>query len=176
MPAMILVTGGAGFIGSHIVDELVAAGHRVRVLDWLLPAAHAVRPDYLNPGAEFVQGDVADPSSVDRALGGVDAVCHQAAMVGLGLDMLDVEDYVRHNDLGTAVLLKRLAVNRFGGRLVLATSMVVYGEGAYRCSRHGRVSAAPRDPAHLAAAMFTPGCPVCGGELEPIAVRGVRSA
>jgi len=167
---MILVTGGAGFIGSHIVDDLIAAGNRVRVLDRLLPAAHTLRPDYFNPEAEFVEGDVADPNSVDRALGGVDAVCHQAAMVGLGLDILDVEDYVRHNDLGTAVLLKRLAVNQFRGRLVLASSMVVYGEGAYRCFRDGRVAPAPRDPAHLAAARFTPSCPVCGAELEPVAV------
>jgi dTDP-L-rhamnose 4-epimerase len=170
VPAMILVTGGAGFIGSHVVDELVCEGHRVRVLDSLLPAAHDVRPDYLNPEAEFVEGDVADPDAVDRALEGVDAVCHQAAMVGLGLDMLDVEDYVRHNDFGTAVLLKRLAADRFRGRLVLASSMVVYGEGAYRCSEHGRVAPAPRDPAQLAAARFTPTCPVCDGELEPIAV------
>ena len=170
VPEMILVTGGAGFVGSHVVDELVAAGYEVRVLDSLLPAAHAVRPDYLNPEAEFVEGDVADPDAVDRALEGVDAVCHQAAMVGLGLDMLDVDDYVRHNDLGTAVLLKRLSANRFRGRLVLASSMVVYGEGAYRCADHGRVAPAPRDPENLAAARFAPRCPGCDGELSPIAV------
>ena len=167
---MILVTGGAGFVGSHVVDELVAAGAPVRVLDALLPAAHAVRPDYLNPAAEFVEGDVGDPDALDRALHGVDAVCHQAAMVGLGLDMLDVEDYVRHNDLGTAVLLKSLAASRFRGRLVLASSMVVYGEGAYDCSEHGRVAPAPRGREDLAAARFDPRCPGCDGELRPIAV------
>jgi dTDP-L-rhamnose 4-epimerase len=167
---MILVTGGGGFVGSHVVDELVGAGREVRVLDSLLPAAHAVRPDYLNPEAEFVGGDVGDRDAIERALRGVDAVCHQAAMVGLGLDMLDVEDYVRHNDLATAVLLKQLAADQFRGRLVLASSMVVYGEGAYRCAEHGRVAPVPRNPADLAAARFTPRCPACDGELKPVAV------
>ncbi|HWF53302.1 MAG TPA: NAD-dependent epimerase/dehydratase family protein [Solirubrobacteraceae bacterium] len=167
---MILVTGGAGFIGSHVVDALVDDGHQVRVLDALLPAAHAVRPDYLNPEAEFVEADVADPDAIARALRGVDAVCHQAAMVGLGLDMLDIADYVRHNDLGTAVLLKQLAATGYSGRLVLASSMVVYGEGAYTCAEHGRVAPAPRDPADLAAGAFTPPCPRCQGELQSIPV------
>ena len=170
MQDVILVTGGAGFIGSHVVDELVDAGREVRVLDSILSAAHAVQPDYINPAAEFVIGDVRDADAMQRALRGVDAVCHQAAMVGLGLNMSDVEDYVRHNDLGTAVLLRQLAIDRFRGRLVLASSMVVYGEGAYRCARHGRVAPAPRDPGDLAAARFTPGCPICAGGLRPIAV------
>jgi dTDP-L-rhamnose 4-epimerase len=170
VPDVILVTGGGGFIGSHIVDALIGAGHDVRVLDSILPAAHAVRPDYLNRAAEFIEGDVGDPDVVERALRGVDAVCHQAAMVGLGLDMGDVEDYVRHNDLATAVLLNRLAADRFRGRLVLASSMVVYGEGGYCCAEHGRVAPALRDPGDLAAARFTPTCTGCGGELMPVAV------
>ena len=167
---MILVTGGAGFIGSHIVDELVDNGHEVRVLDLLLDAAHAVVPDYLNEGAEFVQADVADRDAVREALRGVDAVCHQAAMVGLGLDMRDVTDYVRHNDLGTAVLLGALAEAGFPGRLVLASSMVVYGEGAYRCAQHGPVTPGPRRREDLERGRFTPRCNTCGGDLEPIAV------
>ncbi|MGA2010333.1 MAG: NAD-dependent epimerase/dehydratase family protein [Solirubrobacteraceae bacterium] len=167
---MILVTGGAGFIGSHVVDDLVANGVEVRILDSLLPAAHAARPDYLNPCAEFVQADVRDPDAVRAALTGVDAVCHQAAKVGLGVDMLDVEEYVSHNDLGTAVLLRELAGARFRGRVVLASSMVVYGEGAYRCARHGSVGPAPRDPLELAAGRFEPRCPACDGELTPVAV------
>jgi dTDP-L-rhamnose 4-epimerase len=170
VPRVILVTGGAGFIGSHVVDDLVDARRQVRVLDSILPVAHAARPDYLNPGAEFIEGDVGDADVVQGALQGVDTVCHQAAMVGLGRDMLDLEDYVRHNDLGTAVLLKQLAANRFRGRLVLASSMVVYGEGGYRCAQHGRVAPVPRDPEDLAAARFTPRCPGCDGELSPIAV------
>jgi dTDP-L-rhamnose 4-epimerase len=167
---MILVTGGAGFIGSHVVDNLVDTRCEVRVLDSLLPVAHAVRPDYVNSQAEFVEGDLRDPDAVRSALRGVDTVCHQAAMVGLGLDMRDLEDYVSHNDVGTAVLLKQLAASRFRGRLVLASSMVVYGEGAYLCAEHGRVAPAPRDPQHLAAARFEPRCPGCEGELRPIAV------
>lgn len=141
---MILLTGAAGFIGSHVVDGLMAAGLDVRMLDSLSPAAHTVRPNYLNPDAEFIQGDVRDPDTLRRALRGVDAVCHQAAMVGLGVDLLDIEDYVSHNDIGTAVLLRQLAVADFSGRLVLASSMVVYGEGAYQCAEHGRVGASPR--------------------------------
>jgi len=167
---MILVTGGAGFIGSHIVDELVDEGHEVRVLDLLLDAAHAVTPDYLNPGAEFMQADVADRDAVSEALLGVDAVCHQAAMVGLGIDMGDVSDYVRHNDLGTAVLLGGLAESGFGGRLVLASSMVVYGEGAYRCKRHGQVAPEPRSREDLELGRFSPRCHVCGGDLDPLPV------
>jgi dTDP-L-rhamnose 4-epimerase len=167
---MILLTGGAGFIGSHIADALVAKGHDVRILDSLLPAAHRRRPDYLNPGAEYVEGDVRDPDTVARALRGVDAVCHQASMVGLGQTMLDVAEYVRHNDLGTAVLLRELAAVRFTGRLVLASSMVVYGEGGYRCPDHGPTRPAPRALPDLAAGRFEPSCPRCGLELEPEAI------
>jgi dTDP-L-rhamnose 4-epimerase len=168
--AVILVTGGAGFIGSQIVDLLVEAGHPVRVLDSLLPAAHRERPEYLNPGAELIEGDVTDPSTVTQALEGVDAVCHQAAMVGLGQDMRDVADYVRHNDLGTGVLLAALASARFAGRLVLASSMVVYGEGGYRCPRHGPARPGPRALEDLAIGRFEPRCPACGAELEPVAI------
>jgi dTDP-L-rhamnose 4-epimerase len=167
---MILVTGGAGFVGSHIVDELVERGHEVRVLDSILAAAHGVTPDYLNPDAEFVEGDVADADVVAAALRGVDAVCHQAAMVGLGLGMGDITDYVRHNDFGTAVLLEQLARARFAGRIVLASSMVVYGEGAYRCERHGPVRSGPRAREDLEAGRFAARCPACEAELEPFAV------
>jgi dTDP-L-rhamnose 4-epimerase len=167
---VILVTGGAGFIGSHIVDLLVARGHAVRVLDSLLPAAHRERPDYLNPDAELIEGDVTDSRTVVRALDGVDAVCHQAAMVGLGQNMLDVGDYVHHNALGTAILLGALARARFAGRLVLASSMVVYGEGGYSCTRHGRVSPAPRELDDLHGGRFEPRCPDCGLALEPVPI------
>jgi dTDP-L-rhamnose 4-epimerase len=164
---VILVTGGAGFIGSQIVDMLVAAGQPVRVLDALLPAAHREPPDYLNPEAEFIHGDVRDTATVARALDGADAVCHQAAMVGLGTDFLDVPEYVAHNDLGTAVMLGELARRRFVGRLVLASSMVVYGEGRYVCPEHGLVSPAPRAPERLRAGAWEPGCPVCDSALTP---------
>src|SRR3954470_6383063 len=103
VPGPILVTGGAGFIGSHIVDALLERGREVRVLDVLLEAAHRERPDYLDPRAEYIEGDVRDPEIAERAVDGVEAVCHQSAMVGLGVDLGDIADYVSHNDLGTAV-------------------------------------------------------------------------
>ncbi len=167
---MILVTGGAGFIGSHIVDALLAAGHPVRVLDALLPAAHRRPPDYLDDDVELIVGDVGDEQVVARALRGVDAVCHQAAMVGLGQDMLDIADYARHNDLGTAVLLRALAAVRFSGRLVLASSMVVYGEGGYLCAEHGRVTPPPREVTDLSSGEFEARCPECGRTLAPVAI------
>jgi dTDP-L-rhamnose 4-epimerase len=166
----VLVTGGAGFIGSHVVDALLDDGHSVRVLDALLPAAHRERPDYLDPRAEWIEGDVRDPQTVARAVDGVTAVCHQAAMVGLGVDISDIADYVGHNDLGTAVLLRGLAARGFGGRLVLASSMVVYGEGRYACPEHGAVRPGPRRREDLDAGRFEPPCPVCGRALAPDSV------
>ena len=165
----VLVTGGAGFIGSHVVDALLPRGD-VRILDWLHPAAHAARPDYLAPDAEFVHGDVRDGATVAAALHGVDHVCHQAAMVGLGTDIGDIAHYAAHNDLGTAVLLRELAGARFGGRLVLASSMVVYGEGRYACAEHGLVVPPPRREADLAAGRFEPPCPQCGAPLQPSSI------
>ncbi|MZF83876.1 NAD-dependent epimerase/dehydratase family protein [Streptomyces sp. SID5643] len=146
----VLVTGGAGFIGSHVVTALRERGHEAVVFD--------VREE---PAA-----DVRDPAAVRRALAGVDAVCHQAAMVGLGDGVADAADYVSHNDLGTAVLLAAMA--RAGvATLVLAGSMVVYGEGRYVCARHGGVRPGPRAVAELDAGRFEPPCPVCGEDLSP---------
>ncbi len=163
----VLVTGGAGFIGSHVVDALLARGDEVRILDALHPAAHAGRPDYVPEAAEWIHGDVRDGATVAAVIDGADHVCHQAAMVGLGTDIGDVADYVAHNDLGTAVLLRELARARFGGRLVLASSMVVYGEGRYACAGHGLVRPGPRRVEDLDAGRFEPPCPVCGAALEP---------
>ncbi len=158
----ILVTGGAGFIGSHIVDTLVTSEeHEVVVLD---------RCEGGRRGVDLVLGDVADPEVVAEAVRGVDAVCHQAARVGLGLDVMDIADYVRDNDLGTAVLLRELARRGFAGSFVLASSMVVYGEGGYMCASHGRVSPPPRSVLDLEAGRFEPLCPVCGTDLEAVAV------
>jgi dTDP-L-rhamnose 4-epimerase len=162
----VLVTGGAGFIGSHVVAACRAAGHQVRVLDALLPAVHprySGRPPGLD-GVDLIVGDVRDQETVERALEDVDAVCHQAAMVGLGVDIQDMPGYAGINDLGTAVLLA--AMDRVGvARLVLASSMVIYGEGRYACSEHGSVPAAPRHRADLDAGRFDPPCPVCGRQL-----------
>ncbi|MEU9044712.1 MULTISPECIES: NAD-dependent epimerase/dehydratase family protein [unclassified Kitasatospora] len=163
----ILVTGGAGFIGSTVVRALVATGHEVRVLDALLPAVHpSGSAPGLPAGVDFRHGDVRDAAAVERALAGVDAVCHQAAMVGLGLDLDDAPAYAGCNDLGTAVLLSAMA--RAGVRnLVLAGSMVVYGEGRYACPEHGTVAPGPRRPEDLDAGRFEPPCPACGAPLRP---------
>jgi dTDP-L-rhamnose 4-epimerase len=158
----VLVTGAAGFIGSHIASMVREAGHEVRGLDSLTPAVHNGRPSVV--ACDLVEGDVRDPAAVDEALTGVDAVCHQAAMVGLGVDLSDLPMYSDVNVTGTAVLLE--AMGRRGiGRLVFASSMVVYGEGAYDCAVHGRVRPLPRDRGDLAAGLFEPRCPVCGSAL-----------
>ncbi|MFE2915842.1 NAD-dependent epimerase/dehydratase family protein [Kitasatospora indigofera] len=164
----VLLTGGAGFIGSAVAARLLGDGHTVRVLDALLPAVHPGGPAAvrLPEGVEFQHGDVRDAAAVARALDGVDAVCHQAAMVGLGLDFDDAPDYAGCNDLGTAVLLA--GMNRAGVRdLVLAGSMVVYGEGRHHCAEHGEVAPGPRVAAELDAGRFEPPCPVCGAPLTP---------
>ncbi len=158
----VLVTGGAGFIGSAVVRELLAAGHQVRVLDLAGTARVPV-------GVEVIHGDVRDPAAVDAALRGIDAVTHQAAKVGLGVNLDDLPGYAGVNDLGTAVLLA--AMGRAGVReLVLASSMVIYGEGGYRCDEHGPTPAAPRVPADLDAGRFEPPCPSCGRPLHPVLV------
>jgi dTDP-L-rhamnose 4-epimerase len=154
----VLVTGAAGFIGSHVRTALTAAGHDVIGLDNLHPAAHG--RDAVAPGGVIV-GDIRDPDTVEKALSGVDAAVHHAAMVGMGIDVADMPDYVSCNDLGTAILLAAMARARIT-RLVLASSMVVYGEGAYSCPEHGDVHPAPRAHADLAAGLFDPRCPNCG--------------
>jgi dTDP-L-rhamnose 4-epimerase len=133
MANTILITGGAGFIGSHLTDQLIAAGHNVRILDNLSSQVHgaaARRPRYLHPDAQLIVGDVRDSDTVHKALRGVDQLCHLAAVVGVGQSMYHVEQYTSVNTLGTAVLLQAL-IERPVERLVVASSMSVYGEGAY---------------------------------------------
>jgi dTDP-L-rhamnose 4-epimerase len=163
-PARVLVTGGAGFVASQVVDLLVDEGHDVVMLD-SLTAHGGTPPPWLNPGAELVVGDVRDIDAWRRAVRGCDAVSHQAARVGLGVDMADVHAYVDDNDVGTAAGLLALHESGFRGRLVLASSMVVYGDGRYRCPDHGPVRPGARTRADLAAGRYDPPCPRCGGPL-----------
>lgn len=129
----ILITGGAGFIGSHLCDELINHGYTVRVLDSLISQVHgpnAERPEYLNPQVELLVGDVRDKEKVLQALEGIDAVYHFAARVGVGQSMYEVNEYTDVNNRGTAVLLEAL-IQHPVKRLIVASSMSIYGEGLY---------------------------------------------
>lgn len=130
----VLVTGGAGFIGSHLVDALVERGYRVRILDSLVEQVHGGKlPEYLNKEAEFIKADVCDIEAVRKALDNIDVVYHQAAEVGVGQSMYEIVRYVRANDLGTAVLLEEMIKRpQQFKKLIVASSMSIYGEGAYR--------------------------------------------
>ena len=165
----ILVTGGAGFIGSHLVDALLGKGHRVRVLDALVPQVHPDRrrPAHLDERAELIVGDIADPAAVDAALEGMDVVYHFAAEVGVGQSMYEIERYVRANTYGTSVLLQ-LIVNRKvrPQKLVVASSMSIYGEGLFRCARCGPVAPGLRPAAQLEARQWEPRCPSCGADVS----------
>lgn len=157
----VLLTGAAGFIGSHVGAELAARGHEVVGVDVMLEAAHPA-------GASLPSGvlrvDVRDGDRMTGLLRDVDVVCHQAAMVGHGVDARDFPAYASHNDLGTAALLAAMAATGVG-RLVLASSMVVYGEGRYACPEHDEVTPPARERADLDAGVFDPRCPACGQAL-----------
>lgn len=157
----VLVTGGAGFIGSEVGTLLRAAGHEVAIFDCLHPASSPQTAADLDG---LIHADLRDADAVDRAVTGVDAVVHQAAMVGMGLDLQDMPEYAGCNDLGTAILLAAMA--RHGvRRLVLASSMVVYGDGAYACAQHGPVRARVRQESDLREGRFEPACHRCGQPL-----------
>ena len=167
--ARILITGGAGFIGSHLADELLHNGHTVKVFDLLCSQVHGAEkqsPEYLNPDVELVLGDVRDRAAVQRALQGIDAVYHFAAAVGVGQSMYEVEHYASINDIGTAVLLEAL-IKRPVERLIVASSMSVYGEGLYRSRRGAIHCAVERSPTQLRSARWDP-LDDEGAALEPI--------
>jgi dTDP-L-rhamnose 4-epimerase len=149
----ILITGGAGFIGSHLADALLARGHQVRALDNLSPQVHGsagTRPDYLDSEVELIRGDVRDPDVVRHALKDIDVVYHLAAAVGVGQSMYEIAQYTAINNLGTAVLLEALAAQPVG-RLIVASSMSLYGEGLYRCPNGSTCMGQERSLAQLRA-------------------------
>lgn len=176
----VLITGGAGFIGSHLADRLLAAGHDVRALDNLDPQVHpsGVRPGYLAEGVELQVGDVRDHEAVGRALDGVESVVHLAAAVGVGQSMYDIEKYVSINTLGAAVLLEEILDRRDTiGKAVVASSMSIYGEGQHGNPRTGESGIAPglRPVSQLAAHRWdveaadgTPLAPEATGEEKPL--------
>lgn len=173
----VLVTGGAGFIGSHVVDRLVQGGHDVVVLDNLDPQVHGEGTSFpqnleshmLGSTIEFRRGDLRDSATVRSALEDIDAVAHLAAAVGVGQSMYAPDYYTSVNVHGQGVLLEALVqATPRPRRLVVASSMSIYGEGAYRCAEHGEVYPAPRAASRLAGGSWDVPCPVCEAPLDPV--------
>jgi dTDP-L-rhamnose 4-epimerase len=173
----VLVTGGAGFVGSHVVDELVESGYEVTVLDNLDEQVHDGKPDYLNDDAEYVWGDIRDRDRVTELLESVDAVSHQASKVGVGQSMYEIEEYVDINVNGTSVLLDVIASKEIDvDRFVVASSMSLYGEGEYQCQVCGERKDPPlRDVNQLEAGEWELECPDCGATLYPVPTTETKS-
>ena len=171
MKKSVLVTGGAGFVGSHLVDCLLARGHRVRILDSFTEQVHASRqPEYLASEAELVQGDMRDSEIVRRALEGIEIVFHLAAAVGVGQSMYEIAQYMGANTQGTAILLQELLHRKSRvEKLVIASSMSIYGEGKYLCARCGESAPPLRSADQLREKQWETLCPRCGQVLTPIA-------
>jgi len=172
----VLITGGAGFIGSHLADELLQYGYTVRVLDCLIPQVHGPdrrRPSYLDPEVELVQGDVRDPEAVRRALRGVEVVYHLAARVGVGQSMYEVAEYSSVNSFGTSTLLEALIDNPIQ-KLIVASSMSVYGEGLYRDQQAHTYEHVQRTPEQLVRGDWEPH-DTDGSELLPVPTPETKS-
>jgi len=169
MTKRILVTGGAGFIGSHLVDELVTQGHEVEVIDNLEPQVHKHKPDYLNPKATYHFKDILEDGVLPPFVNEAEVVVHLAAMVGVGQSMYQVTRYVDANVMGTAKLLQVLADGKHSvKKLVVASSMSIYGEGAYECPTHGSVAPPLRSPEQFAKKDWEIHCPDCGTVTRPV--------
>ena len=170
MSKNILITGGAGFVGSHLADALLARGHNVRLFDNLSPQVHGTEsPAYLSPEADLVRGDMNDTAALLDALSGVEVVFHLAAAVGVGQSMYQIAPYMRANTQGTATLLQSLLDHKVKvEKLVVASSMSVYGEGKYLCSECGTVAPPPRPPEQLAKKDWETRCPRCQAALTPV--------
>ncbi|GAC1330077.1 MAG: SDR family NAD(P)-dependent oxidoreductase [Chloroflexota bacterium] len=174
MSERVLITGGAGFVGSHLADVLAEAGHEVVVFDNLEPQVHGegtTRPAYLDPRHRLVIGDVRDASALGAMVREADVVFHLAAMVGVGQSMYQVRRYTDVNAMGMATLLDVLVAERGARRtrkLVVASSMSIYGEGAYACPEHRSVAPKLRSADQLARGDWDVHCPICGAVLEPL--------
>jgi dTDP-L-rhamnose 4-epimerase len=173
MKPLVLVTGGAGFIGSHIVELLLERGYPVRVFDKLVAQVHdGAAPTYLPKGVELIRADMRDIDALRRALRGVRAIVHDAAEVGVGQSMYEITRYVDANTGGTAVLLELLANEPHQvEKIVVASSMSIYGEGGYRCGEDGEVHPRLRPEEQLARHDWEMRCPRCGRPAEPIPTR-----
>jgi dTDP-L-rhamnose 4-epimerase len=171
MKRSVLVTGGAGFIGSHIVDGLLDRGHDVRILDCLDPQVHGAqggKPAYMNPKATFMRGDVRERQDLKRALEGVDTVFHEAAAVGVGQSMYQIGHYVDVNSKGTGLLLDELVNGRYPiKKVIVASSMSIYGEGVYECPGCGTFAPDVRPRRQLEAHDWEMRCPGCGKQAKP---------
>jgi len=172
MSKKILVTGGAGFIGSFLVDELIRRGEHVTVYDNLEPQVHGTKkPDYLNARAKYVWGDVRDYEAFKAVVLEADVIFHEAAMVGVGQSQYQIRRYVDANTMGTANLLDILANNKHHcKKLVVAGSMSSYGEGLYRCERDGLVRPALRPESQMANGDWELHCPHCARHVKPVAI------
>ena len=167
----ILVTGGAGFIGSHLVDALIEKGYNVRILDNLTEQIHpgGKPPSYLHPKAEFIRGDVTEKKAIQKALKGMDAVVHFACAVGVGQSMYEIAHYTKVNGYGTGLLLDTIVNGKHSiQKIVVAASMSSYGEGMYSCETCGHVQPGLRPQEQLDKSDFTNYCPTCGKPLTPV--------
>lgn len=171
MSSHVLITGGAGFVGSHLADALLAEGHTVRVFDNLSGQVHPDgRPEYLSREVELVAGDIRDLDAIRGALQGIDTIFHLAAAVGVGQSMYEISHYMGVNTEGTANLLQAILDTKADVRkLVLASSMSIYGEGKYLCRKCGEVAPPPRPLEQLKAKQWETLCPICYRELSPVA-------
>ena len=170
------MTGGAGFIGAHLVSALLSRGHRVRVLDSLDPQVHGTCPAFRVPdGAEMVRGNLLDRDLLDRALEGIEVVFHQAACVGVAQSMYLAAAYTRVNCVGTALLMEKIVSRRARvEKVVVASSMSIYGEGEYACPSCGPAVPGPRSAERLSAGKWNPACPGCGEDLRPAPTRETK--
>jgi len=172
MSKKILITGGAGFIGSHLTDALLRKGHKVRIIDCLDPQVHGTsgkKPSYLNPEAEFIKSDINNKLALKKALKGIAVVFHLASAVGVGQSMYQIKKYTYTNDVGTANLLDLITQTKNKvQKIVVASSMSIYGEGKYKCQRCGVFSPIKRSEKNIQKRIWEMHCPKCSREAKPV--------